>query len=441
MAALVIPLALAPTMATAAIGDEIIVNGDFETLADPNVGALVGASTEFALAQIGVQGFEYADPGDPLTSWDEGTYVVAQNPFSQHILWADQPDTNHRMIVNGFEADTDQTVWSQSNPGVVCDVGDQVTYDFSAKVANILPLDRFSNGGANITVWINDVQVAAVDLTNNDPDNVVPLTGNVVPASDPVVLTIKNGSGVKIGNDFSLDDISLIQTSGCLAPVTPAFLSASPATCDVAGGFEGLVDPVFPLDRGDYTLSIDPAFTGAGTYTLTATADEGFAFPAGTVTTAQITIDPIGFELDCTPAIGGRTIGFWTNKVGTAAEKAGGLWALVKAEYPVQTAGLNTFGQAQTFMKNATSTGTGITMLRAQFFATALNVQYIAGYGAQEFVVPLTSAILPGETVTVVEYLNAIEAGWAGLDTKAEITSVQNVLNAINQDVASDLFV
>ena len=26
------------------------------------------------------------------------------------------------------------------------------------------------------------------------------------------------------------------------------------------------MDPVFPLDRGDYTLSIDPAFTGAGTH-------------------------------------------------------------------------------------------------------------------------------------------------------------------------------
>ena len=56
-------------------------------------------------------------------------------------------------------------------------------------------------------MWINDTQVAAVDLTTNDPDNVVTLSGNVVPASDPVVLTIKNGSGVKIGNDFSLDNI------------------------------------------------------------------------------------------------------------------------------------------------------------------------------------------------------------------------------------------
>ncbi len=80
-------------------------------------------------------------------------------------------------------------------------------------------------------------------------------------------------------------------------------------------------------------------------------------------------------------------------------------------------------------------------MLRAQFIATALNVRYIEGYRAQHITVPTTSAILPGQVVTVKEYLAAVDAGWASLDTKAEITSVQNVLNAINQDVASDLFV
>ena len=344
--------ALTSGTASAAVGDNIIVNGDFENVAPD--GSLVGATTDFNLAQLGVQGFEYANPGDPLTSWDEGTYVVAVNPFSQHILWADQPSDNHRLIVNGFEADNDQVVWQQSNPGIVCAVGDQVQYDFSALVANILPLDRFSNGGAAISVEINGVEVADIDLTSNDPNNPVTLSGNVVPAADPVVLTIRNSSGVKIGNDFSVDDISLIQTSGCLAPVTPAFLSATPATCDAIGGFDGLVNPLFPLDRGDYTLSIDPTFTGAGTYTLTATADEGFAFPAGTVTTAQITIDPIGFGLDCTPAIGGKTIGFWTNKNGIAAGAS--IWNAAKGLYPNVIAASTTFAQAQTLLKASSST-------------------------------------------------------------------------------------
>ena len=80
-------------------------------------------------------------------------------------------------------------------------------------------------------------------------------------------------------------------------------------------------------------------------------------------------------------------------------------------------------------------------MLRAQFIATALNVQYIPGYGDQLIAVPTTSAVLGGSTVTVSAYLAAINVQWASLDTKAEITSVQEVLNSINQDIASILFV
>jgi hypothetical protein len=498
----------------AAVGDNIIVNGDFETLSAD--GSLVGASTDFALAALGVQGNHYANPGDPLTSWDEGTAVVATNPFDQHVLWANQPSTDHRFIVNGFFDSDNQKVWEQSNPGIVCAVGDQVTYDFSATVANVLPLDQFSNGGAAITVWINGTQVASVDLTTNDPSNPVVLSGNTVPAADPVVLTIRNGSTIKVGNDFSLDNISLIQRTGCLSPVTPAFLSATPATCAARGGFDGIVgDPVFPLDRGDYTLSIDPAFAGAGTYTLTATPDAGFAFPPGTVTTAQITIDPIGFGLDCTthitavfditptpptcladgslptfpivrtgytltidgtgvgthtitataaagytldgattaqvtvlpkltgpeciPNIGGRTIGFWTNKNGTAAGPA--IWNAAKAPYPNAIPASMTFAQAQTALKVDGSTNLGKDMLRAQFIATALNVKYITGYGVQLVMVPATSAVDGGQTVTVTQYLTDVNAAWASLNTKAKITSVKDVLDAINQDSASVLFV
>ena len=43
--------------------------------------------------------------------------------------------------------------------------------------------------------------------------------------------------------------------------------------------------------------------------------------------------------------------------------------------------------------------------------------------------------------MTVTEYLTHVNTAWASLDTKAEITSVKDVLDAINQDVASSLFV
>jgi hypothetical protein len=426
--------ALTSGTASAAVGDNVIQNGDFSVSGAD--GSLVGATTDFALAALGVQGNHYANPGDPLTSWDEGTYVVATNPFDQHVLWVNQPSDNPKMIVNGFTTSDNQVVWSQSNPGIVCAVGDQVRYDFSATVANILPLAAISDGGAAISVEINGVDVADVNLTSNDPSNPVVLTGNTVPAADPVVLTIRNGSTVKVGNDFSLDDISLIQTTGCLSPVTPAFLAATPATCAAAGGLVG--NPVFPLDNGSYTLSIDPAFTGAGTYTLTATPDAGFGFPAGTVTTAQVTVDPLGFGLNCAPAVGGKTIGFWTNKNGAPIAQT--LWASAIAPYGNAIGNL-TYAQGQTALKASSSTNLGKDMLRAQFIGTALNVKYIAGYGDQKVNVPATSAIDGGTTVTVKQYLADINAGWASLNTKASITSVEVVLDSINQDVASILFV
>jgi len=421
--------------ATAADGQEFIVNGDFTQYDHATGGINDGVTmTDFALTT------SLNEASSPNTGdmYDPGRYAISTNAGSLHNQWVEQAGDNPKMVLNGFTEGV-QTVWAQEAPGVTCDVpGSLIHFEFTADVANVLPLDQYADGGANIQVFINGEPLGdSVDLTSND-GTAVPIGSNLIEAADTFLIEVRNSATVYIGNDFSLDNLSLVQVGECLAPVTPSFLAATPATCDAIGGIEG--GTVFPRDMGDFTLSISPDFTGAGTYTLTATADEGFGFPAGTVTTAQITVDPLGYNLDCIPAIGGRTIGFWTNKNGTAVEKAGNLWAQVRAEYPVQTAGLTTFGAAQTFIKNANSTGTGITMLRAQFFATALNTYYLPGYGSQEFTVPVTSAIDGGQVVTVNQYLQDIKAGWATLDTKAEITSVQNVLNAINQDDPSLLF-
>ena len=438
MAALVIPLALAPT-AYAADGQEFIVNGDFSNY-DPATGAnLDGVTvTDFSLT-TSLNEASSPNNGD---MYDPGIYAISTNAGSLHNQWVEQLDGNPKMVLNGFTEGT-QTVWEQTATGVTCDVpGSQIQFEFTADVANVLPLDQYSDGGANISVFINGEPLGVpVDLTSND-GTPVSITGDPIDAAASFKIEVRNTGTDYIGNDFSLDNLSLVQKGECLLPATVSFdVPTTDPTCEAGEMFSLPIEP-----REGYTLTFEPG-TNPGEWVITATAAEGYAFAddaPGTgdafVRSVTVTLDgPLTGEV-CIPDIGGKTIGFWTNKNGTAAE-GGTLWALVKAEYPVQTAGLNTFGQAQTFIKNATSTGTGITMLRAQFFATALNVQYIAGYGAQEFVVPATSAILPGETVTVVEYLNAIEAGWASLDTKAEITSVQEVLNAINQDVASELFV
>ena len=176
--------------------------------------------------------------------------------------------------------------------------------------------------------------------------------------------------------------------------------------------------------------------------TLTATADEGFAFPAGTVTTAQITIDPRVISEECTPDIGGKTIGWYKTHTVTNDQ-----WLIVRNSY-VPLFGTYTTSWTGTngglsILNASSSKNLGLDMLRAQFLATALNTLTIVGYTDQHINVPVGTAVDGGSTVTVYQFLDHINAaiGTTALDTKAEITSVTAVLNAINQDVASELFV
>jgi len=140
---------------------------------------------------------------------------------------------------------------------------------------------------------------------------------------------------------------------------------------------------------------------------------------------------------DCGKSIGGRTIGFWGNKNGTAAEYNGHLWDQVNHMYPA-TGFFANFASVQFFLKNvSSSTNLGKDMLKAQFIATALNSLYISGYSTQYVAVPADVATLLGigTCVKVETLLQAVNSGWLQLDTKAEITSVKDVLDRINQDV------
>jgi hypothetical protein len=404
-------LVASATGANAAIGDEIIVNGDFsDTLPD---GSLVGASTEFTLADNTIQGSSYG-----LNSmYDEGRYVVGTNPYDYHVLWANQPSDNPKMIVNGFTEDNDQIVWEQSNPGLVCPAGDQVTYDFSATVANILPQSQYSDGGAAITVVINDVVVANVDLTDNDGTPVV-LEGNLVPAAEIVTLSILNGSTVRIGNDFSLDDISLVQTSDCLTPVPVQFdVPTTLPTCESGAMF----DAVFPIVREGYTLTVDRPYDGPGVYTITATAAEGYVFSGDgdpTVRTTTVTLAGAVTGPQC--HVGGLTIGYYKNHAVSEAT-----WDAASAAYPAIFSGLDTWAKALAVLNAANNKDDGTAMLRAQAIAFALNIETIDGFGEQHVT----------GTTTAAQYLAWVNSAWgtAALDTKAERTAVKDILDAANQ--------
>ena len=209
-AALVASVAMAGS-ANAAAGD-MALNLDFESatgLAD------VGATTDFTRS-IDEQG-NWGDQGTG-TMYDPGMYTIGTNPRASHELWANWPDSNnHMLFVNGF-TNADQKVLEVSVPGTNCTTaGSNVTYDFSANMVNILPKDVASDGGAAISVYINNVLLGSQTVLNTDPSNIIHIEGGV-PATNPMVVKIVNNGTAYSGNDFAIDDITLTQVGECKPP-------------------------------------------------------------------------------------------------------------------------------------------------------------------------------------------------------------------------------
>ena len=214
VAMMVAALAVPTGSAMAASGDQLIANGDFSS---SDNGALVGATTDFALAVPGGYG-----PNNG-TMYDPGTYTVGTNPLAVHDVWADFGAANNpMMIVNGFETGN-QKVWSQKVTAPTCSTpGSKVTYDFTATATNVLPPEwAAANGltapGANISVTINGTTIGAEDLTGVNPDQPVQFVGSV-PAAATMEVTVWNNGTAYMGNDFAIDNISLIQRGDCEPP-------------------------------------------------------------------------------------------------------------------------------------------------------------------------------------------------------------------------------
>lgn len=308
-AALSVPLlgAVAPTYA--ADGEEYIVNGDFSDVGPG--GSLVGATTDFALTTSLNQAYT-PGTGD---MYDPGVYAVASNPNSLHQAWAVFPEGDPQLIANGFER-TAQTVWQQDITPQTCTTpGSQLTFDFSATATNILPLSAASDGGANISVYVNDTLVGQQDLTGVDPSNPVTFNDAAIPWAATMTVKIVNDGTVYAGNDFAIDDISLIQRGGCTvaAPVVYDVAPTAPS-CD-ADGF--LDTSVFPIVRASYFLTVDRQYTGPGVYTITAHAHEGFYIPEG-LETFTVTVLPKRTNC-CIPSVTEHQWYNWTGGPVTSA--------------------------------------------------------------------------------------------------------------------------
>jgi hypothetical protein len=210
-------------------GPNLISNGDFEA-------GNTGFSSDYGY--VVDQGY-YA-------LWGEGTYTVGENADQYHGLWADV--SNHTaggskyMIINGAP-DTGKTVW-QSN-ALSLGAG---TYSFSAYVTDIC-CNSFFNGWNALPVltftattdthipmsFVLGSQAVQVDA----PGTWYQLTTTfTLDGAASGFVSLSNSEGALSGNDFGLDDISLIRQTGNTSVVGGVPEPASWAM--MVGGF-GLV--------------------------------------------------------------------------------------------------------------------------------------------------------------------------------------------------------
>jgi hypothetical protein len=412
--ALILGMGLIASPAEAAPGDEFIVNGDFSDY-DPATGAITDGvtTTDFSLTTSLA---EASSPGNG-DMYDPGVYAVSTNAGALHNQWIEQAGDNPKMVLNGFTEGV-QTVWQQTADGVTCDTpGSTIGFEFTADVANVLPLDQYSDGGANISVYINDQLIGSADLTSND-GTPVSISSAMVPAADAFVIEVRNSATVYVGNDFSLDNLSLVQTGDCTAPVAVLFdVAPTDPTCEADGSLD---TSLFPIVREGYTLTVDRAFDGPGDYVITATAADGFFFSGdGDPFVRSVTVT-VGERLPAAECrVGGLTIGYYKNH------------AVSEATWDAARAGLNTlFGAYPNWnnalaVLNAKPTNDGSVQLLRQAIAFALNVETIDGFAEN---------IMPnGMTAEAyLDYLNATPTAW---DTRSERLAIAAILDAANQHV------
>lgn len=192
-----------------------------------------------------------------------------------------------------------------------------------------------------------------------------------------------------------------------------------------------LTDPVLGITQ-QYSASGTEFGTKLGLTAGGSNCDPGFT------NTATVTEDDSGDNASdsetvqlCT-TIGGHTIGFWFNApAGNALTKA--TFPTLKGLYPnvLGSLNLNTANQIKQFGNNANCSGTCVTMLQAQFIATAMSVQTVSGFGAQCIFVP--TWISGTGQITISGLLSFINTGWAGFTTPQRV-ELKTILDAINNN-------
>lgn len=322
--------------------------------------------------------------------------------------------------------------------------------------------------GAEFTYRVTQTELSALDAysvsgtitvsnANDTPATVTSVT-DVLPGfdctvedlgADPVVV---DGSPLELS--YTCDPLATLPGGELTNTATATFTydggSGSASTGAMPVVFSGTPDvevdasPVLSDDKypgviagQDYTVYV-PASTEACT--------TGFTNTASLIGDEEVLDSDLVTVRFCV-SIGGRTIGFWSNNNGMLALSSGTpttIWNQVKVTYPNITQSLSTISQLQSFLTARTTNCSSecMTMLRAQFIATALNSLYIPGYGMQAVAVPTSLDTIDGNAngcATVNDLLASIYAQYP-FGTTAQRVLAKTTLDGINQNTPSQPF-
>jgi hypothetical protein len=166
-------------------GVELIVNGDFEN-------DTVGITSDYHYSKSNLK--------------PEGTWSVLKNPYEVFYLFSNCTDhttgSGSMMCVNGHYR-PDQVVWQQ----IINDIQPNTTYFFSMWLTPVNP-DRPSY----LSIYFNNIEVSGSPIYLSSDTCVWQSfhcdwsSGN----SNSATIKIVNNNLAEIGNDFALDDISLM---------------------------------------------------------------------------------------------------------------------------------------------------------------------------------------------------------------------------------------
>lgn len=199
---IVLSLSLSAVPAFAA-GTNLVTDGGFES---GNAGSFV---TEY----------KYVAQTGPNALYNPLVYAIGNNPSAYHNLWTSYgPHSgSYMMIVNGAdekESPVETLVWGQSNIAVPAG-----SYEFSLYAANSYP-----DAPAKLDVYINGTLLGTADLSAIKDTYGNTLTGvwqqykftwNAASATTANI-EIKLETNIYQGNDFALDDISLVNVPSTL---------------------------------------------------------------------------------------------------------------------------------------------------------------------------------------------------------------------------------